>query len=99
MTYYADPGQRARLIGGLLDLAIFLEANPDVPAPQYTDVLVFPSNGTDAERRAEIDVIAARIGVEAQAVYGHYIAVRQFGPVQYRAIAVPHDNHSNPDGE
>lgn len=97
MTYYADPGQRARLIAGLFDLAIFLEANPDVPAPQYTDVLVFPSGGTDAERRAEIDVIAARIGVEAQAIHGHYITVRQFGPVQYRAVAVPHDNYSNPD--
>lgn len=28
MTYYADTKQRARLIAGLYDLAIFLETNP-----------------------------------------------------------------------
>ena len=62
MAFYADTGQRARLIAGLRGLAVFLEANPDVPAPLYADVLVFPSDGSDAERRAEIDVIAGRIG-------------------------------------
>lgn len=92
MTYYADTKQRARLIAGLLDLAAFLQANPDVPAPQYTDVLVFPSDGTDAERRAEIDAIAARIGAETETVCGHYIVTRQFGPVEYRAVVIPHDN-------
>ncbi|WP_300609127.1 hypothetical protein [Trebonia sp.] len=96
---YADPGERARFIAGLLGLAIFLEANPDVPAPLYTDVLVFPAAGTDAERCAEIDAIAARIGAESQTVCGHYIAARYFGPVQYRAVAIPHDNDRNPDGE
>ena len=92
MTCYADPGERARLVAGLLDLAIFLKTSPDVPAPRYADVLLFPPDGTDAERRQEIDVIAARIGAEAQTVCGHYIASRRFGPVQYRAVAIPHDN-------
>lgn len=92
MTYYADTKQRARLIAGLLDLATFLQANPDVPVPQHTDVLVFPSDGTDAERRAEIDAIATRIGAETQTVCGHYIATRRFGPVEYRAVVIPHDN-------
>lgn len=97
MIYYADPGQRARLISGLRDLAIFLEANPDVPAPQYPSLLVFPPNGTDAERRAAIDAIATQIGAEPGTVCGHYIAVRYFGPVEYRAVAIPHDN--DPNGE
>lgn len=92
MPYDADAKQRARLIAGLLDLAIFLQANPDVPAPQYTDVLVFPAAGTDAERRTEIDAIAARIGAEAQTICGHYVAARHFGPVEYRAVVIPHDN-------
>lgn len=89
MTYYADPGQRTRLIAGLLDLAIFLEANPDVPAPQYTDMLVFPSDGTNAERRAGIDVIAARIDAEpCEITSGHYSVSRYFGPVEYCAVAI-----------
>jgi hypothetical protein len=92
MTYYADPCQRARLIAGLFDLAVFLEANPDVPAPRYTDMLAFPSEGADADRCAEIDAIAARIGAEAHHEYGHYVADRQFGPVHYRAVAIPHDH-------
>jgi len=97
MAFYADADQRARLIAGLLDLAVFLEVSPDVPAPLYADVLVFPPDGTDAERRAEIDAIAARIGGTAETICGHYVVSRFFGPVQYRAVAIPHDN--DPIGE
>jgi hypothetical protein len=42
--------------------------------------------------RAEIDVIAARIGTEAtdeNSCHGHYVASRTFGPVEYRAVAIP----------
>jgi hypothetical protein len=92
MTYYADPGQRARLIAGLHDLAIFLETNPDVPAPSDTDVLVFPPNSTNAEKHAEIDIIAARIGGQAHMTAGgHYTVSRWFGPVEYRAVAIPRE--------
>lgn len=97
MAFYADTGQRARLIAGLRGLAVFLEANPDVPAPLYADVLVFPPNGSNAEQRAEIDVIATRIGETPETVCGHYVAWRFFGPVQYRAVAIPRDNDA--DGE
>jgi hypothetical protein len=93
MTYHTDPGERAGLITGLLDLAIFLEANPDVPTPFGADVLVFPPDGTNAEIRAEIDAIAARIGGQAHTtVSGHYTVSRWFGPVEYRAVAIPRDN-------
>ena len=97
MAFYADTGQRARLIAGLRGLAVFLETNPDVPAPLYADVLVFPPDGSDAERRAEIDVIAERIGETPETVCGHYVVWRFFGPVQYRAVAIPCDNDA--DGE
>ena len=97
MAFYADTGQRARLIAGLRGLAVFLEANPDVPAPLYADVLVFPPDGSDADQRAEIDVIAARIGEAPETVCGHYVTWRFFGPVQYRAVAIPRDNDA--DGE
>jgi hypothetical protein len=89
MTRHADPGPRKRLITGLVDLAIFLESNPDVPAPQWADVYVFPPEGAEGEKRAEIDAIAARIGVRVrESDTGHYSVSLAFGPVRYRAVAI-----------
>jgi hypothetical protein len=42
---YADSTERAALIGGLRALADYLESNPEVPAPGYTDVFIFPPDG------------------------------------------------------
>jgi hypothetical protein len=90
---YANSAERQALISGLRALADFLESNPDVPAPTYTDVLVFPPFTSDAEKRREIDVIASRIGSPAQTYssYRHYQTSRRFGPIQYRAVAIPPD--------
>ena len=86
---YSTPIERAELIGGLRDLADFLESNPEVPAHADTDMLTFP-NGDWAEKTAEIDTIAARLGVTAYLAYGgHYVAARHFGPVVYRVVAIP----------
>ena len=93
MNYYANDEQRVRLIAGLRDLADFLDQNPDVPAPWRADLLVFPPEASDAEMFAEIDTIAELIGSDASdydSPSGHYSAVRSFGPVQYRAVAIPH---------
>jgi hypothetical protein len=99
MTYYADPAERTRLIAGLRDLAAFLEGSPDVPAPRWADVLVFPHNGMDDENRAEINVIAARIGAEtSDNGRGHYTASRLFGPVEYRAVAIARRKNNDPEG-
>ena len=92
MTYYANDQERVRLIAGLRDLAEFLDQNPQVPAPRYADLLVFPPRATNAEMFAEVDVIAGQIGVTASqndTPDRHYIASRYFGPVQYRAVAIP----------
>ena len=90
---YANAIERQALISGLRELADFLERNPDVPAPAYTDVLVFPPFASDRERRREIDVIASRIGSAAPTYssYRHYQTSRRFGPVEYRAVAIPAD--------
>lgn len=97
---YADSDQRQELITGLRDLATFLERSPDVPAPRWTDVMVFPSNGTDDRNRAEIDAIASRIGTEtSDNGQGHYTASRFFGPVEYRAIAIDKNTPADSDGE
>jgi hypothetical protein len=102
MAYYANPAEREQLITGLRALASFLEDHTDVPAPSYADVLVFPPDGTDDETRAEIDVIAARIGTEAtdeNSCHEHYVASRTFGRVEYRAVAIPRARRRTGDEE
>ncbi len=93
MSYYANSEERERLIAGLRELADFFDQNPQVPAPRWTDLLVFPPAGSDPEMFREIDAIAGRIGATATDAgnpAGHYSASRDFGPVQYRAVAIPH---------
>jgi len=86
---YANATERQALISGLRELADYLESNPDVPTPGYSDVLAFPPGGDCAGMRAEIDAIAERIGTKArETVRGHYVATRSFGPVEYRAVAI-----------
>ncbi len=90
---YASPTERQALISGLRELAGFLESNLDVPAPAYTDLLVFPPSAADNEKRHEIDVIASLIGSGTRTFssYRHYTTSRRFGPVEYRAVAIPAD--------
>jgi hypothetical protein len=90
---YASAIHRNELISGLRALADFLERNPEVPAPSTADVLVFPAGGSNAEKRREIDVIASRIGSETRtySAHRHYATSRRFGPVEYRAVAIPAD--------
>jgi hypothetical protein len=100
---YAEPYERFALIKGFRTLADYLEANPDVPAPSYADVHVFPPNGECAVIRAEIDGIAELLSREAYetASRQHYIVTRSFGPVEYRAVAIckQHDHGSDQDQE
>jgi len=92
---YADPAERAALIQGLRALADYLESNADVPATSYAPVYAFPPDGECAGMRAEIDSIAALLGVKARetADGSHYTALRSFGPVEYRAVAICRHHH------
>ena len=88
---YASDSERSDLINGLRALADFLSEHPDVPVPFWVDVFAFP-DGSDSEIKAEVDTIAARIGgsvKDATSSGGHYTTSRAFGPVEYRAIAIP----------
>ena len=101
MNYYANPEERAQVIAGLRDLADFLDRNPQVPVPCFTDLFVFPPSGSDAEMFAEIDVIAGLVGTaasDADSPAGHYSAARDFGPVQYRAVAIPRSARRQSEG-
>ncbi|MFI7466867.1 hypothetical protein [Nonomuraea sp. NPDC049646] len=82
---------RRELINGLLNLAIFLETHPDVPAPPDPTLHYFSAHEADEDMRAEIDQIAARIGSPIEfdnSPYGHYATSVHFGPVEYRAVAI-----------
>ena len=95
MSNYASPDQRARLVAGLRELAKFIEGSEGLPAPWSGDALVFSPAGTNAEMRTEIDSIASRIGGHARGTGGHYTVSRHFGPVEYRAVAIPRDNDND----
>jgi hypothetical protein len=89
---YANQTKRPDVIRGLRELAVLLESCPELPAPYALDVLVFPPDGTDADICAEVDRIAALLGVavqDATAQRAHYTASKSFGPVNYRAVAIP----------
>lgn len=97
MINYATAEERSQLIAGLHELAEFLESSTEVPAPKNTIAFVFPPEGTDSERRAEIDAIASRIYTRAyETVPGHYVTSRFFGPVEYRAVAIDRET-ADPD--
>ena len=102
MSNHANSQERGRFTAGLRELADFLDQNQQVPAPWRVDVLVFPAEGADAEMFAEIDAVAAHIGVpatDADSPRGYYSAVRDFGPVQYRAVAIPHSARDDETAE
>lgn len=98
---YANAEERDLFIAGLRDLATFIESNQDVPVPKYTTtVYVFPPNGSDPERRAEVDAAASLLFTEARTtLVGHYEASRFFGPMEYKVVAIPRENLGNSEGE
>lgn len=89
----AFPDERSAFVQGLRDLADFIETHPDLPLPDPSST-VSPYLGssvpaTDEHRRAEVDRIASILGVTASETgHHHYIAVRHFGPIAYKAVAI-----------
>ncbi len=82
--------ERSAFTRGLRALADYLESNPEIPVPYWPTVHVFPAARDWAGMCAEIDAVAARLGSAAcRAPGGHYVTTRQFGPVEYRAVAIP----------
>jgi hypothetical protein len=99
---YANPEERKKLIAGLRSLADFLEGNPEVPSPRWADVMVFPSATTESQTLREVDAIARVTGAHVDdrtASYGNYTASRDFGPVQYRAVAIPASSRTHHDAQ
>ncbi|MEV0312299.1 hypothetical protein [Nonomuraea fuscirosea] len=83
---------RDALIAGLIAVAGFLKAHPQVPTSIAPVIIrAFPVNGPDDEMRAEVDKVAAVLGTEIDAdhlPYDHYMTGIGFGPVRYEFIAI-----------
>lgn len=97
---HSDFTERAALIGGFRALADYLESNPEIPVSAYPVVYAFPADGEWAHMCAVIDAVAARLGVAARrTIGGHHVAVRFFGPVEYRAVAIPPKSNNDTESE
>lgn len=81
--------ERAALIAGLHELADYLADNPDIPAPKWAELNVYP-NGADAEQITEVDRVASALGVKPTWSDDgqHYRAHRSFGPVRLGTVAI-----------
>jgi hypothetical protein len=81
--------ERAALIHGLRSLADYLEANPEVPAPDSANMYAFPPHDDCVVMRAEIDAVAELLGSQPRETASgqHYGVTRSFGPVEYRAAS------------
>jgi hypothetical protein len=85
-----SPDERAGVIQGLRELADELARHPDVPVSDITQISYCVIGDSDAAERAEIDQIAKALNRTAEySTCGHYIVSRRFGPVEYRAFAIP----------
>ncbi|WP_214111066.1 hypothetical protein [Acrocarpospora catenulata] len=91
-----DSTVRADFIAGLRRLADFLAANPKVPVPTYGTEVTVHARGTDDEQRTAVDLIADLIGSPASDG-DHYTTGRDFGPIAYRAVAIPADRSADYD--
>jgi hypothetical protein len=83
---------RPDFIAGLHALADFIDANPAVPIPPFRAEILIHVSGTDDEQRAEVDRLAELLGTpvnDETGDRGHYTAMRPFGPVEYRCVAIP----------
>jgi hypothetical protein len=84
---------RDQLTAGLRQVADYLDTHPDIPAAPYGwELLVSTHRTTDVDGIAEVDRIAAVLGVPVEdgiADGGHYAAIKTFGPITYQAFHIP----------
>jgi hypothetical protein len=90
---FPNPVPRDQIITGLHQLADYLDTHPTIPvAPYGWELLVGTHSTTDPDGLAEIDRIAAHLGVipdDQITDGGHYAAIKTFGPITYRAFHIP----------
>ena len=91
MSFTTDPGIRQAFITGLRDLADHLDQHPAIPVPRYGTEIYLSASSTDDGGCAQVRQFARQLGITAPKTIsysGHFEAVRRFGPVGYRMIAI-----------
>jgi hypothetical protein len=91
MSLTTDPDVRQAFITGLQNLADYLARHPAVPVPQYGTEIHLSASSADDGGCVQVRQFARMLGVTADDSLdgnGHYEAVRSFGPVGYRIIAI-----------
>lgn len=81
---------RAETVQGLWRLATLLNENPDIPTPSILEFTYHAHKGSDTANRSEVDRVAQILQVAPNETSNseYYEAVRHFGPVSYRALAI-----------
>ena len=83
------PTEREQILQGLREAIDFIDAE-GVPVHGHQAIYYFVDHAVpeQGDRRAEVDRVAALLGVQARDGYnGAYEAQRTFGPVVYRAVS------------
>lgn len=91
MSPTTDPDTRQAFITALRDLADYLDRHPAVPVPRYGTEIQLCASSADDGGCAQVNHFARHTGATIDnrlAHSGHYEAVRSFGPVGYRIIAI-----------
>jgi hypothetical protein len=91
MSFTADTNVRQAFIAGLRHLADHLDRHPAVPVPRYGAEIHLHAASTDDGGCAQVDQFARQLGITPPvniSCSGHYEAVRSFGPVGYRMVAI-----------
>ena len=91
MSLSTDTATRQAFITGLRDLADYLDRHPAVPVPAYGTEIHLCASSADDGGCAQVNHFARHTGATVEnslARSGHYEAVRSFGPVGYRIIAI-----------
>ena len=91
MSFTTDPSTRQAFITGLRDLVDYLDRHPAVPVPTYGTEVYLSAASTDDGGCAQVRHFARQLGITpptAVSYSGHYEAVRCFGPVGYRMLAI-----------
>jgi hypothetical protein len=91
MSVTTDTATRQAFITGLRDLARYLDQHPAIPVPKYGAEIHLCASSTDDGGCAQVAQFARQLGVTPPKIIsssGHFEAVRSFGPVGYRMIAI-----------
>src|SRR6266566_3784119 len=89
----ADLVARIQVIDGLRQFADYLDYHPDVPVCEFGwDLNNYPLDPDESARRAEVDRVAAILGVPPDDQThdgGHYKVAKTFGRITYQHVCVP----------